>query len=874
MGTAFVADDAHDFWQPLEQSNAMSTQALRCAIWGAMPNNNGGGLPTCVSVCLNFPVSSMAVVVIELNGLPPLAQQGFTPVFLGQGGTSPLTMSVSPAVPVWAFTMVAGGDNLNSITGPGAPWTLLSQVSVNDPTAAGGLGDLSIVPAFAEVNAGALSATFTPSGGMVMIGATAGVLQTPAVVSNSNPNWPVIQAQAAFGAQPGNFQNPLTWTDITPRAIYDDSSAILDTTRGRSYELTGPESGTHTVWLNNSDGALTPGNAASPYYPNVLPQTPIRFLATWNNQVYPVAFGYIDKYPQTFDEGTPQFGMTNVSASDAMGVLANLTLYSALQSEILLDTPYSYWPFLESYGEASGLPFENLGNAISNTKPMIGVENAATGRYPLSTGLTLNLQGDTGSGIGVSGLTNTTLALTPGAICVDPGLPQPASGTPISVDFWASVPGLPQPSGGFITPLVTLLGSPTNFGSGGGPVRFQVAAVSGVSTYHTQVTVADFLGNSFTSSAFSLPNDGALHHHAFVWGAGAITHYLDGNPDTTVSTAVGSSSSDLFAVVVGPAIASPLTVKPYNYTLAHLAIYSGALPFTRVQAHYYAGATGFNLDTNTMRFKRIMAWSRAHVPMAATPASQTPLIGAAFSVGGQAPTDAFNDLLTSEGGWPYADAAGNVWWASRMWFYNKSPKWVFGDNPALGEIPYDPGQSFDFDNAYLYTQDEVTREIGRSSQITTSASQGVNALTFANTGAITRLNSPSAQAQYGNRNALSQTIITSTDQDVYDRGFWSLAKYSSASMRIPQIVVNAASNPALWPVALGAEVGDVVQVNRRPLGGAPYAVMGIIVKAQVQLNVAAKIGRATFGIVPYNIEANVIQVDVNGFDTPSSGLGW
>jgi hypothetical protein len=209
-----------------------------------------------------------------------------------------------------------------------------------------------------------------------------------------------------------------------------------------------------------------------------------------------------------------------------------------------------------------------------------------------------------------------------------------------------------------------------------------------------------------------------------------------------------------------------------------------------------------------------------------------------------------------------------------MWFYNRSPKWVFGDNPALGEIPYDPGQSFDFDNAYLYTQDEVTREIGQSSQITTSAAQGVNALTFANTGAITRLNSPSAQAQYGNRNALSQTIITSTDQDVYDRGFWSLAKYSSASMRIPQIVVDAASNPALWPVALGAEVGDVVQVNRRPLGGAPYAVMGIIVKVQVQLNVAARIGRGTFGIVPYNIEANVIQADVNGFDTPSSGLGW
>jgi hypothetical protein len=249
-------------------------------------------------------------------------------------------------------------------------------------------------------------------------------------------------------------------------------------------------------------------------------------------------------------------------------------------------------------------------------------------------------------------------------------------------------------------------------------------------------------------------------------------------------------------------------------------------------------------------------------------------MGAAYSLQGQAVTDAFNDLLTSEGGWPYADAAGNTWWFPRTYLYNKSPKWTFGDQPANGEIPYVPDQSFDFDNSYLYTQALVTRNVGQSSQVTTSPSQGVNALTFQNTGAIVRVASERAQDTYGNRNALTQTTLASSDQDAYDRAFWSLSKYSAAYLRVPQIVVDAASNSSLWPVVLGAEVGDVVQVNRRPLGGAPYSMLGIIVQVQVEVNVADNKGQATYGIVPYNVEANVIQVDNEDFNTLASGIGW
>jgi hypothetical protein len=569
--------------------------------------------------------------------------------------------------------------------------------------------------------------------------------------------------------------------------------------------------------------------------------------------------------------------MTNVAASDAMGVLANLTLYSCLQATVLLDNPYAYWPLGESYGEANGLPFDNLGagDPSGAPQPMIGYDGQSSNSAPLSTGLSLNLQGDQGSGIGMSGLTTNPALWGSGAICIDPALANNLGST-ITIEFWASLDTTPPSGGSFVIPLVSLLGSPTNFGSGGGPVRMQVSVKStSGNIYDTQFTLADFNGNSFTSSAFSYANDGNLHHHVFVvefsGGTWDISHYLDGGFDTTVTNSTVGQNIDYNSVVIGPALITPLTSNPYNYTIAHVAIYNTSLALARIQDHHNAGVNGFQLETALMRFKRIMAWSQTHLPMAATNPSAAPLMGAAFAVEGQAATDAFNDLLVSEGGWPYADAAGNTWWASRASFYNRSAKWVFGDNPANGETPYAPTQSFDFDNAYLYTQVQGSRQVGQSTVDTTS-SKGVLSQVFQDTGAIARVSSKTAGLAYGNRNALQQSIVTSSDQDVYDRAHWSLQKYSQSSFRVPQITIDAASNPALWPVVLGVEQGDIVQVNRRPLGAAPYTMTGIVV--QVHLEIGPNKGQVTLGIVPYNIEATIAQVDNPPFNTLANGIGW
>ncbi|MEU5192753.1 LamG-like jellyroll fold domain-containing protein [Streptomyces scabiei] len=66
----------------------------------------------------------------------------------------------------------------------------------------------------------------------------------------------------------------ITWTDITTRV--DDEEQGVSITRGASDELSETQPGTATLRLDNLDGAFTPGNASSPYYPYVRKLAPIR----------------------------------------------------------------------------------------------------------------------------------------------------------------------------------------------------------------------------------------------------------------------------------------------------------------------------------------------------------------------------------------------------------------------------------------------------------------------------------------------------------------------------------------------------------------------------------------------------------------------
>lgn len=65
----------------------------------------------------------------------------------------------------------------------------------------------------------------------------------------------------------------IVWTDITQ---YVDTVQGVQISRGASDELAQVQPGTCRLTLDNSDGRFTPTHSGSPYYPNVLKNTPLR----------------------------------------------------------------------------------------------------------------------------------------------------------------------------------------------------------------------------------------------------------------------------------------------------------------------------------------------------------------------------------------------------------------------------------------------------------------------------------------------------------------------------------------------------------------------------------------------------------------------
>ncbi|MGW4705000.1 hypothetical protein [Streptomyces sp. NPDC004285] len=84
-----------------------------------------------------------------------------------------------------------------------------------------------------------------------------------------------MTVQAGFGYS--LVASGIVWTDLTGRVKLAGGGEI-SITRGASDELSDTQTGTMSLELDNRDGWLTPGNAASPY--NVRRGTPVRALTT------------------------------------------------------------------------------------------------------------------------------------------------------------------------------------------------------------------------------------------------------------------------------------------------------------------------------------------------------------------------------------------------------------------------------------------------------------------------------------------------------------------------------------------------------------------------------------------------------------------
>jgi len=609
----------------------------------------------------------------------------------------------------------------------------------------------------------------------------------PVVAATETANWPTLDLQVGFGSGVST-QNP-AWTSVI------DGAVSFSCSRGRSYELDVNQPGAMSALLDNVDGRYSPpGPPGSLYAGLVKLMCPVRLLATWAGITYPLWRGFVDRWPTTYSSGGVR-GWTPLQAVDVLTVLALPKLKTILRQEMLTDQPSAYYPLDDAAGSrtaASLIPgvapaalrYVSFDLTSVNGLAAFGAATATPGDP--GTGLAFNpgLQPD---GTPINGY---ILALNAGVS----GNPLVLAAPAFTVEFRTVTPVAPAGVGNTQALYLTTHGN--------GPYQFNVALVGGY--FKAQLSYVDNTGGltivNVNNGRLGINFADGKPHHVVVGAAISntqivLTLTVDGVKQTTTWAALRAAGFTAGPLTVGAGssnAASPYILLPEVCagTLTHLATYPTVLSDARIAAHYQAGTNLLAGELLSARASRILGYLPGSVPS---------LVGAsASSVGveafaGNTWLAELQSLAQWENGNLFVNGSGQVQFAGRQARYGTPSRFTFGEAP--GELPY-TALSYDYDTSYIYNEIRISRAGG---------SFGYAA------------DQPSI-VQHGQRTLPPLTFGTNSDLEVQDAAAYLLDRHRNPVERIPQLVIDPSTNPALWPAALGLEIGDRITVNRRPFG--------------------------------------------------------
>lgn len=155
-------------------------------------------------------------------------------------------------------------------------------------------------------------------------------------VSNATNGW--VLGVSTLGHSTTLRATPSVGAILAEMKTTDGNSRFISSQigRGRNDEFGQIQAGTATIILDNGDGAFSPNNPGSPYYPYVLPRRQIMVSARYatSGAWQPLYYGYVDSI-KPVDNG-PLDGNVQLGCSDWLGRAAGaLITYTGVQE---LDT--------------------------------------------------------------------------------------------------------------------------------------------------------------------------------------------------------------------------------------------------------------------------------------------------------------------------------------------------------------------------------------------------------------------------------------------------------------------------------------------------------------------------------------------------------
>jgi hypothetical protein len=768
--------------------------------------------------------------------------------------------------------MVAGAaiDNAAAtVTVTSAGWTALTQVSRTGP-------DVRMAPTW-RTSTATQTPAWSSSVAANWVGIAVAIKETGTAITSSNANHPAMAFQVGLGydvstplqaasytqpvgrhlslghqrgvqaelgvAQPEltqlTFRNDdgalasrpsqsatLNAAGTTSTAKMADASAVglykgdwfqLRTAAGALKETTVFQIGSLSSAAGTTTVTFTPNAAVSTASTDILTTTPLdvytpfRDLATWQGKTYPVVAGWAYDATQSFE--VESFGKVAVTGVDTLRMLDTSSL-TALRGEILRRSPTHYWPLDDASSSTAGQNLSGYSQAqLIETPSKFGTAagvadfGASTQNFGTSP---VSIVGDPGTAWAQSGLVAADLA-TKGFALVGSDSAFPSISGGVTIAGISYVTDTASVTGGTLDPTLFILRNldPGAGVSAGSIIKVSITHTAGATfgrpiiTVWDQATHATTNTTSGSTSGLMLP---AWQTWALTFDRTSWTMYVDG-------TACGSGSANLVAAFGGINIGGEADQfnhgRFYNAIHCHVAVFGRKLSAVEVsninQANHFGrvATTAGGVEPVEARIVRKLntaAWKGARV----ISTSGLRLVAedtAEASVAAKAQTAA-----AGEDGQVFSDAGGQVQFRSRDMSYQQSSRATLGELTGSGEIPYARDVQIKLDPTFIYNVIRVANSVTTSTSSTTTTSVAAD----------------TTSARKYRPNALDRDTRFSDQADAFALACWLLARYATPQRRISQLTINpaaiGATIPAVFSFCLGVEVGDLVTVNRRPVG--------------------------------------------------------
>ena len=381
----------------------------------------------------------------------------------------------------------------------------------------------------------------------------------------------------------------------------------------------------------------------------------------------------------------------------------------------------------------------------------------------------------------------------------------------ITAHYWAAITAfglLPAPQGVSASMTANASGGQGNTWAGDGSV-FQGTYTGTLSAATSEISaLVTANAGSFTSGPSQWAPTAAIGERIFAW----VTWTTGLAPLFTIYTAAshGSETAASTTIGAGDSYTSGYGSGATGTGNCHVAGGSGSSPPTGPTA------TG---DTVGQRLERILSYAAAGglgyggVTSPCRCIDPSPaLVQAATDIGGQQSGQNCLNVANSDSGLLFIDNLGNLtyWMRSHLAAQYSSPAWTLTPNapPTAGAaataIPYDRNIKISAD----------PHRVWNSITITPFSPDG------ANLPLIIPANISSAvasESQYGSQPFQLTSYLQSTSE-MASQAAWLLSNFGQVQVRVENLEVDAASNPALFAFILGANIGDTISVQNWAIG--------------------------------------------------------